>query len=59
MNYVPSIEKAKEWGITQRRVAIYCKEGRIKGAELVGNRWLLPVDAQKPIDPRKKLSKEN
>lgn len=57
MNYVPSIEKAKEWGITQRRVAVYCKEGRIKGAELVGNRWFLPVDAKKPVDPRKKLSK--
>lgn len=53
MKFVPSIAKAKEWGITQRRVAIYCKEGRIKGAELIGNRWLIPCDAEKPIDPRK------
>ena len=52
MKFVPSIEKAKEWGITQRRVAIYCKEGRIKGAELIGNRWLIPSNAEKPIDPR-------
>ena len=49
MNFVPSSEKAKEWGISQRRVAILCKEGRVPGAELVGNRWLLPPDAVKPI----------
>lgn len=45
MNFVPSSIKAKEWGITQRRVAILCKEGRVPGAELVGNRWFLPIDA--------------
>lgn len=53
MNYVPSSIKAKEWKISQRRVAILCKEGRIKGAELVGNRWFIPSDAKKPEDPRK------
>ena len=35
MNFVPSSEKAKEWGISQRRVAILCKEGRVPGAESV------------------------
>lgn len=49
MNFVPSSEKAKEWGISQRRVAILCKEGRVPGTELVGNRWFLPPDAVKPI----------
>ena len=53
MNFVPSSIKAKEWGITQRRVAILCKEGRVPGAELVGNRWFLPIDAVKSEDPRK------
>ena len=53
MNFVPSSVKAEEWGITQRRVAILCKEGRVPGAELIGNRWLLPTDAKKPEDPRK------
>lgn len=43
----------KIWGISQRRVAILCKEGRVPGAELVGNRWFLPSDAVKPQDPRK------
>ena len=54
MNYVSSAEKAKEWGISQRRVAIYCKEGRIKGAELFSNRWMIPSDSEKPDDPRRK-----
>ena len=53
MNFVPSSVKAEEWGISQRRVAILCKEGRVPGAELIGNRWFLPIDAKKPGDPRK------
>ena len=28
-------------------------QGRVPGAELVGNRWFLPLDAVKPQDPRK------
>ena len=43
MNFVPSSEKAKEWGISQRRVAILCKEGRVPGAELVGNLSLIHI----------------
>ena len=45
-------------GISQRRVAILCKEGRVPGAELIGNRWFLPVDAMKPEDPRKARKNE-
>lgn len=58
MNITSSSVKAKEWGISQRRVAILCKEGRVPGAELIGNRWFLPEDAVKPEDPRK-LRKAN
>ncbi|MDD3138197.1 MAG: DNA-binding protein [Lachnospiraceae bacterium] len=53
MNFVPSANKAKEWKISQRRVAILCKEGRVQGAELIGNRWFMPADAEKPADPRR------
>ena len=58
MNFVSSSEKAKEWGISQRRVAILCKGGRVPGAELVGNRWFMPTDAVKPEDPRKAKKKD-
>lgn len=59
MNFVPSAVKAEEWGISQRQVAILCKEGRVPGAELVGNRWFLPTDAVKPEDPRKAKKNEH
>lgn len=42
--------KVKELGITQRRVAILCKEGRVPCAELIGNRWFMPTDIVKPED---------
>ncbi len=58
MNFVPSSVKAKEWGITQRKVAILCKESRVPGAELIENRWFLPTDSIKPEDLRK-LKREN
>ncbi len=53
MNYATTVDKAKEWGVSQRRVAIYCKEGRIEGAELLGRTWFIPKEAKKPIDPRR------
>lgn len=58
MNYVNSAECAKRWGISQRRVMMYCKDGRIDGAVLISNRWLIPKDAEKPTDPRKGKGRE-
>ena len=59
MNYLTTAECAEKWGVSQRRVAIYCKEGRIEGAELKGRTWLIPDDAEKPIDPRKAQKETN
>ena len=53
MDFLTSAECAEKWNITQRRVAIYCKEGRIEGAFMKGRMWLIPADAEKPDDPRK------
>lgn len=51
---IPNISRVcKKWNVSQRRVAIYCKEGRIKGAVLKGRMWMIPADAKKPGDPRK------
>ena len=36
MDFLTTAEYAKIWNISQRRVAIYCKEGRIEGAVLKG-----------------------
>lgn len=54
MDYCTSAECAKQWDISQRRVEIYCKEGRIEGAVLMGRMWLIPKGTKKPQDPRKK-----
>ncbi len=53
MDYMTSAEAAKKWNISQRRVAVYCKEGRINGAALRGRMWMIPSDAKKPEDPRR------
>ncbi len=53
MEYLTSAECAEKWGVSQRRVAIYCKQGRIEGAVIRGKMWLIPEGAEKPEDPRK------
>lgn len=49
MEYMSAREAAEKWGISQRRVSILCTEVRIKGADRVGNMWLIPKNAEKPI----------
>ena len=45
-------EAAMLWGITERRVTVLCKEGRIEGAYKKGRSWVIPMDAEKPADSR-------
>ncbi len=54
MEYYTTAEIARKWNVSQRRVSLLCKTGRIKGAIYKGNIWLIPGDAKKPVDPRKK-----
>ena len=61
MDYFTSIEMSKVWGISSRRVALLCSEGRVPGAEKKGKTWLIPKDAKKPENPRqsKKQGKQD
>lgn len=59
MEYLTSAECAEKWNISQRRVAIYCKAGRIAGAVMRGRMWMIPLDAKKPEDPRKNQKVKN
>lgn len=52
MEYMSAREAADKWGISQRRVAILCSESRIENATMVGNMWIIPTTAGKPIDAR-------
>ena len=49
---IPVKEAAGRWGVTERRVAALCSQGKIKGAVKKGRRWLIPDDAEKPADSR-------
>lgn len=52
LKYISAKEAADNWNISQRRVATLCSEERIAGAMMVGNMWIIPSDADKPIDKR-------
>lgn len=53
MDYLTTSQMADRWNISRRRVTTLCIEGRIEGAMLRGNTWLIPEDAKKPRDPRR------
>lgn len=57
MDYITTKETAKNWGITDRMVVYHCAAERIKGAEKVGNTWLVPINAEKPADGGYRSSK--
>lgn len=52
LSFISAKEAAEKWNISQRRVAILCSENRIDGAMMVGNMWIIPSTAEKPVDKR-------
>ena len=58
MDYMTLKEAAEKWGVTPRRINNYCAGGRIPGAEKMATIWLIPKDAEKPVDMRTKQGKE-
>lgn len=52
LGYITAKEAAEKWNISQRRVATLCSENRIAGATTLGNMWVIPSSAEKPIDKR-------
>lgn len=57
MDLISAKDAARKWNISQRRVIVLCSEGRILGAQLVGNSWVIPKNAEKPADARTKTAK--
>ena len=57
MDYMTLKEAAEKWGVTPRRVNYYCAGGRIPGAVKMAGVWLIPKNAEKPIDGRTKQGK--
>lgn len=52
-------EAAVKWGISERRVQKLCEVGRIPGVSKIGYMWLIPKDAEKPVDKRLKRNRDN
>ena len=56
MEYMSCAEAAGKWGISERRVQKLCEDNRIPGISKIGYMWLIPKEAEKPIDRRFKAN---
>ena len=52
--YMTVQEAAKIWNISERRVQKLCEGNRIDGVVRLSRVWLIPKDAKKPEDERKR-----
>ena len=52
IEYLTVKEAGDMWNVSGRMVTIYCNNGKIDGAIKKGNLWLIPIDAEKPLDGR-------
>ena len=51
-HFLTTKQVAVKWGVSSRRVAVLCEQGRVDSAEKVGGVWLIPPEAKKPKDAR-------
>ncbi|WP_418747951.1 helix-turn-helix domain-containing protein [Frisingicoccus sp.] len=54
MDFMTTKEAACKWKVTERMVQYHCKAGRIGGAVKMAGVWLIPKEAEKPVDGRYK-----
>ena len=54
MDYITTKEAAEKWNISERRVQILCRQGKVEGAVRLGWIWAIPKNAIKPKDGRLK-----
>ena len=57
MEYCSIRQISEKWGISVRRIQVFCVEKRIPGAVKIGYSWAIPADAEKPKDARVKSGK--
>ena len=55
--YLTIKETAEKWNITARSVQKMCADGRISGAQRLGNTWAIPEDTKRPEDGRVKTGR--
>ena len=54
MDYMTLKEASEKWGISVRQINYYCAANRIPDAIKVATMWLIPKEAEKPVDRRTK-----
>lgn len=54
MDYLSIQDMSNKWNISKRRIQILCREGRINGAKMIGNMWVIPNGTERPVDARTK-----
>lgn len=54
MQYITAAQAAEKWELTVRRVQDLCRNHLIHGAVRWGRDWMIPADAHRPVDRRKK-----
>lgn len=52
IGYITASEAAQKWNISHRRVITLCSENRIENVAMLGNMWIIPANAEKPVDAR-------
>lgn len=52
MNYISVKEAARKWNLSERRIQVLCGEDRIDGVLRFGKAYMIPKDAEKPVDAR-------
>ncbi len=52
MDYMSVKDIASKFGLSERRVQQLCEAGRIEGAHMISGVWVIPNNAQKPVDDR-------
>jgi len=58
MDMITALQAADKWNLSLRTVQNFCKQGKIAGAERFGSNWMIPADAQRPLDGRSRAAKE-
>ena len=53
MEYMTVTQAAELWNLSSRRVRVLCSDGRIPNVVRKGNRYMIPVDTERPIDGRR------
>ena len=57
MDYMTLKEASQKWNVTPRQINYLCAAGRIPGAVKMATIWLIPKNAEKPVDRRRKENK--